>query len=141
MKITDRVKRFCDEYIIDVNATAAAIRAGYATKHADKQAYRLMQDADVKAYIAARMEEKNKALIASQDEVLRYLTTVLRGEELDEAIALDHLGKPTKMTIRAQKNQIRAAELLAKRYGLLNDKVNISGAIPVVISGEDSLED
>ena len=141
MKMTDRVKRFCEEYLIDANAAKAATRAGYAPKYADRQGWRILQDEDVKAYIAARMEEKNKELIASQDEVLKYLTKVIRGDELDEKVVFDQYGTASKVTIRTQQNQIKAAELMAKRYGLLNDKVNITGAVPVIISGEDELKD
>lgn len=141
MKLTERVKRFCDEYLIDLNGKEAAVRAGYAPKYADRQAYRLLQDTDVKAYIGERMGEKDKELIASQDEVLKYITKVLRGKELDETIVFDTFGKSNKTSIRNQKNQLKAAELLAKRYGLLDNKVTVKGAIPVVISGENELED
>lgn len=141
MKLTNKVKRFCDEYLIDLNGKEAAIRAGYAPNYADRQAYRLLQDEDVKGYITDRMAEKDKELIASQDEVLKYLTTVIRGGELDERIVFNNFGEAKKTAIRNQQNQLKAAELLAKRYGLLDNKVSLTGAIPVVISGEDKLED
>lgn len=141
MKMTERVKLFCEQYVIDPNAKNAAIKAGYAKKYASRQGWKLLQDPDVKAYIAERMAEKNKELIASQDEVLEYLTKVIRGDELDERVVFDQYGTASKVSIRTQQNQIKAAELMAKRYGLLNDKVNITGAIPVVVSGEDDLAD
>lgn len=141
MKLTERVKKFCEEYLIDLNASKAALRAGYAPAYASRQGWRILQDEDVQAYIKARMDEKNKELIASQNEVLEYLTKVIRGEEVDEKVVFDQFGTASKVTIRTQQNQIKAAELMAKRYGLLNDKVNISGAVPVVISGENELPD
>lgn len=141
MSMSNKMKRFCDEYLIDLNGKEAAVRAGYAPNYADRQAYRLMQNAEVKAYIAERMAEKDKELIASQDEVIKYLTTVLRGKELDEKIVFNNFGEAKKTAIRNQQNQLKAAEMLAKRYGLLDNKVSITGAIPVVISGEENLED
>lgn len=146
MKMTDRAKRFCDEYLIDMNGKQAAIRAGYAPKYADRQAYTLLQTEKVKQYIAERMEEKNKLLIASQDEILQYLTTVLRGESESEIVIVEGCGDGISEAKRLkkqpdEKERLRAAELLAKRYGLLNDKLNITGAVPVVISGENDLED
>lgn len=141
MKLTEKVKYFCKEYLIDCNGKQAAIRAGYAPTYADRQAYKLLHDKDVEEYIQSLMAEKDKELIASQDEVLKYLTTVLRGEEKDETVVFDTFGKAHKTEVRTQKNQLRAAELIGKRYGMFNDKVSLEGAIPVVISGEDKLED
>ena len=77
--LNDKQQRFCDEYLIDLNATQAAIRAGYSKKTAYSQGQRLLKHDEAKTYIEARMAEKEKELIADQDEVLKYLTSVLRG--------------------------------------------------------------
>ena len=79
-RLTAKQKRFCDEYLIDLNATQAAIRAGYSPKTAAASAARLLRNVKVQEYIAQRMAEKESELIADQDEVLRYLTSVLRGK-------------------------------------------------------------
>ena len=85
-------KRFCDEYLIDCNATQAAIRTGYSEKTAYSQGQRLLKNVEVKTYIEQRMAEKEKKLIADQDEVLKYLTSVLRGESESEEIVIENIG-------------------------------------------------
>lgn len=79
-KLTAKQRRFCDEYLIDLNATQAAIRAGYSEKNARNIASENLAKPNIKAYIDERMTEKESQLIATQDEVLKYLTSVLRGE-------------------------------------------------------------
>ena len=85
-KMTAKQMRFCDEYLIDLNATQAAIRAGYSEKYAHTNAAKLLQITTIKDFLAQRMAEKQSELIADQDEVLRFLTAVMRGEEKDEKI-------------------------------------------------------
>lgn len=81
MKLSEKQKRFCDEYLIDLNATQAAIRAGYSQGTASEQSSRLLTNVKIQNYIAERMAQKDSELIASQDEVLQYLTKVMRREE------------------------------------------------------------
>lgn len=144
--MTERQKRFCDEYLISLNATQAAIKAGYSEKYAHTNANKLLQNTTIKEFIAARMADKEEDLIASQDEVLKYLTSVLRGETKSEIVVVVNTGDFSSRAEKVQKNpdekeRLRAAELLGKRYGLYSEKLDISGAIPVVISGSDQLED
>lgn len=121
--LNERQKRFVDEYLVDLNATQAAIRAGYSPKYANTNAPRLLQNTAIKDRISARMAEKESQLIADQDEVLRYLTAVMRGEEQDEKLMQNAVGEIERHNIRNQANQLKAAENLAKRYGLLVEKV------------------
>lgn len=144
--MTERQKRFCDEYLISLNATQAAIKAGYSEKYAHTNANKLLQNTTIKEFIAARMAEKEEDLIANQDEVLKYLTSVLRGESQAEIVVIEGfgLGESKAKTMQKapdEKERLRAAELLGKRYGLYSEKLDVSGAIPVVISGSDQLED
>lgn len=124
VNLTPKQQRFCDEYLIDLNATQAAIRAGYSKKRASEQAYQLLQKTTVQAFIKQRMDEKEKELIADQDEVLKYLTAVLRGKTQASVLARDMDGadqvieKPPD-----EKERLKAAELLGKRYGLYTDRV------------------
>ena len=123
-KMTAKQQRFCDEYLIDLNATQAAIRAGYSEKYAHTNAAKLLQITAIKDFIAARMAEKESELIADQDEVLRFLTAVMRGENKDERVSVNVDGEVSYIEVRQQSNQIKAAEMLAKRYGLLVDKID-----------------
>lgn len=145
-KMTNKQKRFCDEYLIDMNATQSAIRAGYSPKTARFIGQENLTKPDIKAYIEKRMKEKEDKLIATQDEVLRYLTSVMRGQSLSEIVVVEGCGdgvSEAKRMLKApdERERLKAGELLAKRYGILSDKVKVDGAIPVVISGSDELED
>lgn len=146
MALTAKQQRFCDEYLIDLNATQAAIRAGYSARSARQIADRNMSNDDIKQYIAARMAEKESELIADQDEVLKYLTAVLRGEGTEEVVVVEGCGEgySNATTITkdiSPKDRLKAAELLGKRYNLFSDKMKVDVALPVVISGADELED
>lgn len=144
--MTKKMKRFCDEYLIDLNATQAAIRAGYSKKTAYSIASEYLNKPEIKEYVEARMKEKEKALIADQDEILRYLTAVVRGQSSSEIVVVEGIGMGESQAVKVnkapdEKERLKAAELIGKRYGLFTDKVNLDGVVPVVISGEDELKD
>lgn len=127
-KITAKQQRFCDEYLIDLNATQAAIRAGYSKKTANRIGTENLSKLVIREYIENRMAEKEAALIANQDEVLKYLTSVLRGQSKSTEIVIEGLGdgstKARKMEKEpSEKDKLKAAELLGKRYGLYTEKV------------------
>ena len=127
-KLTAKQQRFCDEYLIDLNATQAAIRAGYSKKTARAIGNENLMKPDIKKYIDERMAEKEAALIADQDEVLRYLTSVMRGETQSEIVVVEGCGEGysearTMQKAPDEKERLKAAELLGKRYGLYTDKV------------------
>ena len=144
-KLTAKQQRFCDEYLIDLNATQAAIRAGYSKKTAYSIGNENLMKPELKKYIDDRMAEKEKTLIADQDEVLRYLTSVLRGESQSTEIVVEGIGEGCSeaRTIQkepSEKDRLKAAELLGKRYGLYTDRVEADILLPV-FGGEDNLED
>lgn len=145
MALTAKQQRFCDEYLIDLNATQAAIRAGYSVKTAYSIGSENLNKPELKEYIERRMAEKEKNLIADQDEVLKYLTSVLRGESESEEIVIENVGDFTSeaRTMKkapSEKDRLKAAELLGKRYSLFKENVKL-GVTPVVIGGDDGLED
>jgi phage terminase small subunit len=127
-KMTLKQQLFCDEYLIDLNATQAAIRAGYSKKYANTNASKLLQITTIKEYIAARMAEKESKLIADQDEVLKYLTSVMRGESQSSVVVVESNGDYCTKAREMQKSpdekeRLKAAEMLGKRYGLYTEKV------------------
>lgn len=127
-KMTAKQKRFCDEYLIDLNATQAAIRAGYSKNYANTNASKLLQITTIRQYIDERMAEKESELIADQDEVLKYLTSVLRGESQSEVVVVEGVGDGCSVARSMgktpdEKERLKAAELLGKRYGIYTDKV------------------
>jgi phage terminase small subunit len=123
-KMTAKQKRFCDEYLLDLNATQAAIRAGYSEKNARNIASENLAKPNIKEYIDARMAEKENELIADQDEVLKYLTSVMRGKSVSNVLARNEKGADeVKEKPPDEKERLKAAELLGKRYGLYTDKI------------------
>lgn len=133
-RMTAKQKRFCDEYLIDLNATQAAIRAGYSKKAARQVGNENMSKPYIKNYIEERMQEKEDSLIAKQDEVLKYLTSVMRGESKSSVLAM--AGDGVQKVIQKppdERERTKAAELLGKRYRLFTDKVEVEGAVPIVI--------
>lgn len=136
MKLTEKQKRFADIYIETGNATQSYIDAGYkATTRdvAEANARKLLATYSVKFVIDERIREKDNNRIAKQDEVLEFLTKVLRGQET-ETIPL-----PTKQGFElidntpSIKDRTKAAELLGKRYTLWTDKTQLEGSIGVTI--------
>ena len=128
MALTEKQKRFCDEYLIDLNATQAAIRAGYSEKTAYRTGADNLRKPQIKKYIEQRMAEKEAELIADQDEVLKYLTSVLRGESQSTEIVVEGTGDGCSEARTIEKNpsekdRLKAAELLGKRYGLYTEKI------------------
>lgn len=140
--LTPKQQRFCDEYLIDMNATQAAIRAGYSKNTATAQGARLLTKVNVKAYIDEEIARIHSENIADATEVMEYLTSVLRGYSEAHVLARDDVGAERVITKPPdEKERLKAAELIGKRYSLFTDKVDVDGAVPVVILGGNELED
>jgi phage terminase small subunit len=148
LKLTDKQKIFCDEYIISLNATQAAIKAGYSKKTARKIAAENLTKPVIQNYISERMKQKESSLIATQDEVLQYLTSVLRGESQTTDIVLVGMGDGYQEVQEvekkpSEKERLKAAELLGKRYGLYTDKISadVDMSLDISIDYGDDDED
>ena len=76
MALNAKQERFCEEYLVDLNATQAAIRAGYSVKTAKSQGSRLLTNADVSARVDALKAERSKRTEITADRVLRELARV-----------------------------------------------------------------
>lgn len=140
--MTLKQQRFADEYIISGNATDAAIKAGYSSKYANTNASKLLQNTTIKSYIDERLAQLASEKIADQQEVLGYLTSVMRGETQEQTlISIGELGQTITDIDVGAKDRIKAAELLGKRHRLWTDKseVDISGT--VVFANESDIPD
>lgn len=127
-------KRFCEEYLIDCNATQAAIRAGYSAKTAKEQGVRLLTNVNLRTYIDQHLEEIRSEKTADAQEVLEYLTSVMRGEQTEQILQLAGEGKQRIADIDVSaKDRLKAAELIGKRYGIFKDNINL-GESKVVIA-------
>ena len=118
-----RQKKFCDEYLIDCNATQAAIRAGYSPKTAKSIGQENL----------TKLELLHNPKTADAQEVLEYLTAVMRGEHTEQTLQLigEGVQKIADIDVSA-KERIKAAELIGKRYGMFKDGLNVGGAVPVM---------
>lgn len=128
-----RQKKFCDEYLIDCNATQAAIRAGYSPKTAKQIGQENLTKPDLKAYIDEQLEILHNQKTADAQEVLEYLTAVMRGEHTEQVLKLVGEGVQTITDIDVSaRERLKAAELIGKRYGMFKDGLNVD-LEPVVI--------
>lgn len=117
-KLTEKQKRFIDYYVETGNASKASEMAGYKGKNLNTVGAQNL--AKLSKFIKAKLEEKENQRIASQDEVLQYLTKVMRGEEKDQ-FGLD----------ASLQDRTKCAELLGKRWGTFVDKKEVSGGYTV----------
>lgn len=126
-------RKFADEYLIGCNATQAAIRAGYNEKTAYSQGQRMLKNVEVKTYIDEQLERIHNEKAADAQEVLEYLTAVMRGQHTEQTLQLigDGVQKIADIDVSA-KERLKAAELIGKRYGMFKDNVGIDFE-PVVI--------
>lgn len=145
--MTDRQRRFADEYLIDCNATRA-YKAAYPNITRDNTAgsngNRLLKNAEIKAYINEQLEKLHNEKTADAAEVLEYLTAVMRGESRSTITVVIGTGAGQSEPICFEKapderERLRAAELLGKRYGLFREKLDVSSAAAVTII--DDLDD
>lgn len=120
--MNEKQRAFADYYIELDNATEAAKRAGYSERTAHSLGSRLLKHVEVQNYIKERMASKEKSRIADQDEILDFLTKVMRGEVLDQ------MGFET--SVRDRKD---AAIQLGKRHAMWVDKLQHSGNVGVQI--------
>lgn len=151
MALTEKQKIFADEYLIDLNATRA-YRTAYPAVKKDETAKsagsRMLTNVNVAEYISERLEKLQSERVADVQEVMEYLTSVMRREKKECVVVTitreksDYItgedGKPRKQTVKEEIPEIveipaklsdanKAAELLGKRYSLFTDKVEVSG--------------
>ena len=163
-KLTEKQQRFVDEYLIDLNATQAAIRAGYSAKTADVQGARMLGIVKVQQRISEAMAECSKRTGANQDRVVTELAKVaflnignvvddqgkIKDNASEEDLACIESIKYKKTegdSVSSVEREVKAAsklkalELLGKHLGMWNDKLDVNVTAPIVISGEDDLKD
>lgn len=160
-KLTAKQQRFCDEYLIDLNATQAAIRAGYSVKTANEQGSQLLAKLSIQEVIGKEMAERSRRTGINQDRVVLELAKLafvniadvvdlenatVRLSATDDDLACiqsikikpSEFGEEREIKLYDKKGSL---ELLGKHLGMFKDNMNLNVALPVVISGEDNLED
>lgn len=134
MKLNERQRRFADEYIIVGAAYPAAIQAGYSEKYAKTNSHKLLENTRIRTYIDERLDELKSQKVADQQEIMEFLTSVMRGEIQEPMPLLDGEGYQKVIEVRPNAQARKAAaELLGKRYAMWTDKQQIEGILPVTI--------
>ncbi len=138
MKLTERQRRFADEYIKTGNAYRSCIDAGYSEKYAKARSHDMMENVGIKQYIDERLDAIKSNEIAEQKEILAYLTKVMRGEETDTEVIPVAVGKGIQSIKEVEKRsdtnaRIKSAELLGKRYALWTDRHTLNVNTPIFI--------
>ena len=127
--LTQRQIRFVQEFMKSNNVTQAAIRAGYSKKTASVQGSRLLTNVKVAEYVDAINERLESDKIADIQEVMEYLTSVMRGEAKDQFDLDASLSERT-----------RAASELAKRLDVRAKTLNIEGVVNIIDDIPDDVE-
>ena len=111
MKLTKKQKDFCEYYLQTGNATEAARKAGYSKNSAGPIGVENLTKPAISAYIKARQDEMDKRLIADTDEVLKFYSSVMRGEVKDQ------FGLEASLSDR-----LKAGDSLMKRFAVAGYK-------------------
>jgi len=128
-KLTDKQRTFCEEYMIDLNATQAAIRAGYSKKTAQQISSETLLKPVVQEYIQELQQERSDNTSISAESVLRRINMVAnRCLQIEPVIEIqDGEETPTGVYKFEHSGANKALEMLARHNGLFNDKLGITG--------------
>lgn len=143
--MTPRQEKFCVEYLIDLNATQAAIRAGYSKRTAEALASRLLRNVNIRGRIKELQDKVFEDGMMSAAEALWRLSKAGRGELKEEVVVTEGVGdgfseaKIIKKQISA-RDQIKALELMGKRHDLFSADTKIE-MVPVIITGEREIHE
>lgn len=157
--MTKKQKRFVEEYLIDLNATQAAIRAGYSIDSAEQIGYQLLQKTSVSNEISKAMAERSKRTGISQDRVLMELAKLAFVKitdvvDMDNAKVKENAAEEDLACIQSVKikpnewgterevkicDKKSALELLGKHLGMFKDNLNLSGGLDIEKSKLDDL--
>jgi len=163
-KLSNKQRVFIDEYLIDLNATQSAIRAGYNPNAAKDMGYRNLNNDKIKSEIAKAMADRSRRTGINADRVLEELakigflnpadvvnvkTGVIKNNASNDDLSAIQVikvkesefdsGSSTECEIRFHDKH-KALELLGKHLGIFSDRLKIDGNIPVIITGSDELE-
>lgn len=141
--LTRRQKKFIEHYLQTGNIAESVRKAGYSAKNASAIGNVILRNKNVNAELTTRMKQLEEKGMAKTEEIIMYLTSVMRGEHEDEQLMNIGIGdgktQAEKHSLRvASKERLKAAELLGKIRGLFVTKqeVELSGKIPVVIKDD-----
>ena len=124
-KLTTKQQLFVDEYLVDLNATQAAIRAGYSEKTAEFQASRLLKNVKIEKALGIRMKARERRTAITHDKVLEDIERIKQ-----DAMQLVP-DKDGNMTMANHSAALKAAELQGRHLGMFNYKIEVGGTISI----------
>ena len=127
-KLAPKQEAFIREYLVDLNGTQAAIRAGYSEKTATEQASRLLTNVKVAESIQKNMDARAKKVELSAETVLKGIMRVIDRCEQAEPV-LDREGLPTGEYRFEANAALKGYELLGRHLKLFTDRVEHSGTM------------
>lgn len=132
-KLTLKQRKFADEYIISGNIEQSALNAGYSANYSRSQSHKLLANVGIKSYIDERLKEIESAKTATQQEVLEYLTSVMRGKQREQTLIGKGMGIQEKTYIDVSaKDRLKAADLLNKIHQAREEKSDTKEDIVIV---------
>ena len=140
MELNPKHRKFIDEYLIDLNATRA-YKTVYKVKDDNAAAVggnRLLRNPKIKEYVEEQFDKLHNEKTADMQEIIEYLTSVMRGISESEVVVVEGKGEGRSKAVKVkkapdEKEKLKAAELLGKRFGLFKDKREIEKNIGVTI--------
>lgn len=164
-KLTDKQKKFVEEYLIDLNATQAAIRAGYKkSEYTDTNANKLLENTRIAEAIAKAIAERSRRTGISQDRVVNELAKIAFVNMLDvvdeegrirstasedDLACIESIKHKESSSINGDSTErevkiaskLKALELLGKHLGMWNDKLDVNMNVPIIFEGEQDIAD
>ncbi|MGR6647698.1 terminase small subunit [Avibacterium paragallinarum] len=135
--LTDKQKRFVEEYLIDLNATQAAIRAGYSKNRASELGYQLLQKTTVQQAIEAAQNKRAERVQITQDDVIRMLLENIEVASGKKAVIKTEIrksedgelvGDDIAQFVYESSSVNKALELLGKHLGMFSQKVDLTSS-------------
>ena len=140
--LTLKQQRFADEYIISGNLYKSAIAAGYSINYAKSQSSKLLENVGIKTYIDERLEVLNSEKVADQQEVMQFLTSIMRGEITEPVPIFVGDGFQEVKDLQPNVQARRAAAVdLGKRYGMWTDKIEQTNRNIEIVVGDWDADD
>lgn len=148
-ELTLKEEKFCRKFVECGNMSESYRSAGYkysSNEDSSSRGRQLFMKPHIKKYISQLLDEYRTDAIADAQEVLEYLTSVMRGNMNEEQVVVlndaDGQSNAEKVLVQANINQRnKASELLGKRYGLFTDKVDLSSENIVLIDEDFEVSD